>query len=112
MGKSPNVILGERRDLGRSCLYVIAAAYTVNQGQLCTAGTRLLIEEGIVDRVVDTIVEAGKSLRIGDPLDSRTPLGALIDSVQLESVERYVSEAVDEGAEVIVAAIDPTLVRG
>ena len=109
-GKSPNVIF-EDADLD-AAVCTSLFTYTVNQGQLCTAGTRLLIQEGIVDRVVDSIAEAGKSLRIGDPLDSRTQLGALIDSVQLERVERYVFEAVDEGAEVISGGRRPNLGPG
>jgi acyl-CoA reductase-like NAD-dependent aldehyde dehydrogenase len=68
-----------------------------------------LIEKGVVDRVVDAIAEAGKSLRIGDPLDPRTQLGALIDPEQVTRVEGFVSRAVDDGAHVISGGLRPDL---
>jgi acyl-CoA reductase-like NAD-dependent aldehyde dehydrogenase len=106
-GKSPNIIFEDADLDDAACTSLFT--YTINQGQLCTAGTRLLIQEGVLDQVVDAVVDAGRSLRIGDPLDSETQLGALIDSTQLERVERFVSGAVDEGAQVVTGGHRPEL---
>jgi acyl-CoA reductase-like NAD-dependent aldehyde dehydrogenase len=109
-GKSPNIIF-EDADLD-AAVSTSVFTYTVNQGQLCTAGTRLLVQDRIVDRVVDAIVDAGRALRIGDPLDPRTQLGSLIDEVQLERVEGYVSQAVEDGAEIVTGGHRPDLGAG
>lgn len=95
-GKSPNIIFADA-DLS---LAIPAAlfSFAVNQGQLCSAGTRVLVESSIHDEVVHRLVEQAEMLRIGDPLAPETQLGSLIDRNHLDRVQGYVRLGKDEGA--------------
>lgn len=69
-----------------------------NQGQVCCAGSRLLVQEGIAERFVEKVKARMGKLRLGDPLDKNTDIGPLVDSTQLERVRRLVAQGADEGA--------------
>jgi gamma-glutamyl-gamma-aminobutyraldehyde dehydrogenase len=78
----------------------LAQAAFWNNGQNCTAGSRILVESSIRDELVAAVVEAASQLRVGDPLDRETRLGPLIELSALERSLRYVREARDAGASV------------
>jgi len=99
-GKSPNIILADCPDLDRAAA-AAAAAIFFNQGEMCTAGSRLIIEEGVRDAVLEKVVAATKRLQPGDPLDPVTRLGAIVDEIQMKTVLGYIDAGRTEGAAVL-----------
>ena len=74
-----------------------------NQGHVCCAGSRLLLQESIADRFLDKLKRRLSTLRLGDPLDKNTDIGAINSRDQLEKIKRLVGIGVDEGAELFQA---------
>src|SRR5216110_208983 len=76
-GKSPNIVMADCPDLDKAAT---AAAYAIfdNQGEVCSAGSRLLVQDSVKDQVLEKIRAVGKGLVPGDPLDSETRLGAIV----------------------------------
>lgn len=95
-GKSPFVVF-EDADLD-SAVEGLVDAIWLNQGQVCCAGSRLLVQEGIADRFIEKIKRRLETFRIGDPLDKTIDMGAIVDPVQRERIESLVVKSVDEGA--------------
>jgi acyl-CoA reductase-like NAD-dependent aldehyde dehydrogenase len=106
-GKSPNIVFADAdlEQAATTALYMIA----YNQGQVCSAGTRLLVEAGIHDDFVDAVAEQARTARVGDPLDPTTQIGAVISQVQMDRIERYVELGREEGAELIVGGGRPSI---
>ena len=100
-GKSPNIILADAPDLGVAAA-MAAWGIFFNTGQMCTAASRLLVQDRVAEEVVDSIVEAARARRIGDPLDPATELGPLVDRAQRERVLGYVERGTAEGATLAV----------
>ncbi len=96
-GKTPNIIMGDAPDLDAAAT---AAAWGIffNQGEVCNAGSRLIVEESIKDQVLEKVMEIGKSLQPGDPLDPETRMGAIVDQTQMERVLGYIEAGKAEGA--------------
>ena len=96
-GKAPNVVLGDVADLERAAS---AAAYGIffNQGEMCSAASRLVVHESVRDAVLEKVVEIGRTMTPGDPLDPKTRLGAIVDQVQLNTVLGYIESGRSEGA--------------
>ena len=95
-GKSPFVIF-EDADLD-SVVEGVVDAIWFNQGQVCCAGSRLLVQEGVHDRLIDKLRWRMERLRMGSPLDKSVDLGAIVAPVQLERIRTLVERGVDEGA--------------
>ncbi|MFF3611399.1 aldehyde dehydrogenase [Streptomyces sp. NPDC002580] len=96
-GKSPNIILPDAPDLERAAA---TAAWGIffNQGEMCTAPSRLLVHSSIADQVTDAIVARANELRVGDPLDPATEMGALVGESHLGRVLGHIGSGLDEGA--------------
>ncbi|GLK84805.1 aldehyde dehydrogenase [Ancylobacter defluvii] len=96
-GKSPNIILADAPDLDAAAT---SAAWGIfyNQGEVCNAGSRLVVEESVKDRIVEKVVEVGGAIKVGDPLDPATEMGAMVDARQAERVMGYIEKGVAEGA--------------
>jgi acyl-CoA reductase-like NAD-dependent aldehyde dehydrogenase len=96
-GKSPNIVMADCPDLDKAAT---AAAYAIfdNQGEVCSAGSRLLVQESVKDAVLEKVKAIGKSLAPGDPLDSQTKLGAIVDDIQLKRVLGYIDVGRKDGA--------------
>jgi aldehyde dehydrogenase (NAD+) len=77
-----------------------------NQGHVCCAGSRLLVQESIADRFLDKLKRRLSTLRLGDPLDKNTDIGAINSRDQLDKIKRLVGVGVDEGAEIFQAPCD------
>jgi len=106
-GKSPHIVFADA-DLeaaGAAALF----SFAVNQGQLCTAGTRLLVEASIHDGFVASLVTAAEDLVVGDPFEADTQLGALISAEQLRRVEAYVAQGLEQGARLTAGGARPDL---
>jgi acyl-CoA reductase-like NAD-dependent aldehyde dehydrogenase len=95
-GKSPSVVFADA-DQDQAVAGVLFSGF-FNAGQICTTGSRLLIEESIADKFVDRLAERAATLRLGDPTNEETDLGPLVDRVQLSRVEEYIRIGQAEGA--------------
>ncbi|MDX3801415.1 aldehyde dehydrogenase [Streptomyces sp. AK04-3B] len=96
-GKSPNIILPDAPDLEQAAA---TAAWGIffNQGEMCTAPSRLLVHSSIAERVTEAIVARARELRVGDPLDPATEMGALVGEGHLERVLDHIGAGVGQGA--------------
>ncbi|MET9403644.1 aldehyde dehydrogenase [Kitasatospora sp. NPDC002965] len=96
-GKSPNIVLPDAPDLDRAAA---TAAWGIffNQGEMCTAPSRLLVHRAVADRVVDAVVARARTLRVGDPLDPATEMGPLVTAAHRERVLGHVGAAHEDGA--------------
>ena len=100
-GKSP-FIVHEDADLDAAVEGVVDAIW-FNQGQVCCAGSRLLVQEGIADKFLAKLKRRMATLRVGDPLDKSMDMGPIVDKVQLERVQSLVAKGQAEGGTLIQA---------
>jgi acyl-CoA reductase-like NAD-dependent aldehyde dehydrogenase len=98
-GKSPNVVFADA-DLPAAVKGAQTGIF-YGKGEVCAAGSRLLIEERVHDQVVEALAAGAKQLTPGDPLDKHTRLGALVSKRQQETVLSYVQKGKDEGATLV-----------
>jgi aldehyde dehydrogenase (NAD+) len=96
-GKSPFIVFDDA-DLN-SVVEGVVDAIWFNQGQVCCAGSRLLVQENIADRLVTKLRARMERLRIGDPLDKAVDIGAIVSPSQLQEIQRLVNQGVKEGAQ-------------
>ena len=95
-GKSPFIVFDDS-DLD-SVVEGVVDAIWFNQGQVCCAGSRLLVQEGIADRLIEKLRARMERLRVGDPLDKAIDIGAIVGPVQLKQIQQLVDLGVKEGA--------------
>ena len=95
-GKSPFVVF-EDADLD-SAVEGLVDGIWLNQGQVCCAGSRLLMQEGIADALMEKIRKRMSALRVGSPLDKAIDIGAIVAPVQLERIRRLVDQGIADGA--------------
>ncbi len=100
-GKSPNVVFADAPNLDQAAL-VTAMGIFRNSGQVCVAGARLLVEDGIHDDFVAAVIKQAKSLKVGDPLDLGNQIGAVNSARQLDQNLSLVETALSEGGEVLI----------
>jgi len=100
-GKSPNIVFADAPDL-QAAAQAAAGAIAFNQGEVCTAGSRLLVERSIKERFLPMVVEALKGWKPGNPLDPSTNVGALVDTQQLNTVLGYIDAGRQAGAQVLI----------
>jgi acyl-CoA reductase-like NAD-dependent aldehyde dehydrogenase len=100
-GKSPNIVLADCADLERAAT---AAAFAIffNQGEMCSAGSRLLVHESIKDALLEKVQAVGRTFQPGDPLDPDTKLGAIVDDIQFKRVLGYIDTGRAEGGRVVM----------
>jgi len=96
-GKSPFIVFDDA-DLD-SVVEGVVDAIWFNQGQVCCAGSRLLVQENIADTLISKLRTRMEKLRLGDPLDKAVDMGAIVSPGQLKEISRLVSQGVAEGAE-------------
>ncbi|PCI33548.1 MAG: aldehyde dehydrogenase [Alphaproteobacteria bacterium] len=97
-GKSPYIVF-EDADIDGAVEGLVDAIW-FNQGQVCCAGSRLLVEEGIADRLIEKVKSRLNKFRVGDPLDKTIDMGAIVDPIQLERITALVNKGAEEGAEI------------
>ncbi|WP_158812991.1 aldehyde dehydrogenase family protein [Methylocapsa sp. S129] len=97
-GKSPFVVF-EDADLDSAVEGVVDAIW-FNQGQVCCAGSRLLVQEGVAERLYGKLRARMAHLRVGDPLDKSTDIGAIVAPIQLQRITKLVDEGARDGATV------------
>ena len=98
-GKSPNIIFADA-DL-KAAIRGAQTGIFYGKGEVCAAGSRLLVERSVHDQVVEQLAEGAKKLTVGDPLDKNTRLGAVVSRKQQETVLGYIKKGVDEGAALV-----------
>ena len=118
-GKSPFVVF-EDADLDGAVEGVIDAIW-FNQGQVCCAGSRLLVQENVAEKFIQKLKNRMSKMRVGDPLDKCIDMGAIVDKSQWETVDNWVKTGISEGGELFQPDIQlpekglfykPTLITG
>ena len=128
-GKSPNVffksIMNEQDDFFDKCIEG-AVMFALNQGEVCTCPSRMLVQEDIYDAFMERVVERAKAIKQGHPLDTTTMMGAQASKDQFEKILSYIDIGTKEGAEVLCGGkpaelnsglengyyIEPTILKG
>jgi aldehyde dehydrogenase (NAD+) len=103
-GKAANIIFDDA-PIDQAIEGVINGIF-FNQGEVCCAGSRLLVQEAIADQFVGRLKDRLSTLRVGDPLDKNTDVGAINNAAQLAKIEELVEAGVAEGAEIYQPACD------
>ncbi|MDC0161949.1 aldehyde dehydrogenase [bacterium] len=100
-GKSPNIIFADCNNLDAAAE---ASAYAIfgNQGEVCSAGSRLIVQKEIEDEFLDKVVKLSKKMQPADPFDPESFAGAIVNTEQLEKINKYVNIGKEEGASVEV----------
>jgi gamma-glutamyl-gamma-aminobutyraldehyde dehydrogenase len=110
-GKSPNIVFADARDLGKAA-EAAASGIFYNQGEVCTAASRLLVERSIKDEFVARVVEAGRTMHPRHPLEPGAPMGAMVDETQTARVLDYIEKGVAEGANLMLGGKRANVVQG
>ncbi|TDO12527.1 aldehyde dehydrogenase [Halomonas ventosae] len=96
-GKSPNLVFADCKDLDRVARHAAEAIFH-NQGEVCIAGSRLLVENAIREAFVEKVLAAAEQMQPGDPLDPQSFMGAIVDETQHRRILDYIRQGVEEGA--------------
>jgi aldehyde dehydrogenase (NAD+) len=97
-GKAANIVF-EDAPLDQAVEGIINGIY-FNQGHVCCAGSRLLVQESVFEPVLDKLKDRLQTLRVGDPLDKNTDVGAINSRQQLDKIEELVESGIEEGAQI------------
>ena len=128
-GKSPNVFFKSVMDKDDEFLDKCvegAVMFALNQGEVCTCPSRILIEESIYEPFIERVIDRTKKIKLGNPLDTETTMGAQASNDQFEKILSYLSIGREEGAEVLAGGdahkmngdyaegyyVQPTLFKG
>lgn len=118
-GKSANIIFPDA-DI-EAAVRAAGSGIFFNTGQVCSAGSRILVHESIHDEVVERLAERAQSMRIGDPLESRTNMGPIVSEAQMKRVLDYIDIGRNEGARLVTGGnrigdkgyfVEPTVFAG
>jgi len=110
-GKSPNLVFADAPDLDRAA-EAAANAIFYNQGEVCTAASRLLVERSIKDEFVARVVAAGRRMQPRHPFDPDAAMGALVDETQTGRVLDYIARGNAEGARLLLGGKRAEVVAG
>jgi gamma-glutamyl-gamma-aminobutyraldehyde dehydrogenase len=100
-GKSPQVVFEDAPDLGKVANNAVGAAFW-NMGENCSCGSRLIVHKKIKDEMVERVAKLAKTWKVGDPLDPRNRLGAMIEKPHLERVLGFIAAGKAEGAKLVM----------
>jgi len=100
-GKSPNIVFADAYDLEKAAA-AAASGIFYNQGEVCTAASRLLVEASIKEEFVALVVEAGRRMQPLHPFEANAPMGAMVDEGQTRRVLDYIDKGVAEGARLVL----------
>lgn len=95
-GKSPNIVFADS-DL-ETAVAAASSGIFFNAGQVCSAGSRILVQQDVYDEFVDLFIGRSRSIKVGDPFDPETRMGPVISAKQLERVTQYIDSGVRQGA--------------
>ena len=100
-GKSPQIVFADSDDLDAAAANAAWGVF-YNQGQVCTAASRLLVEESIKDDFVKRVAAVAKTIKVGDPFDPATQFGAMISSRQMHTALEYIERGQAEGGRLVM----------
>ncbi|AXE31478.1 aldehyde dehydrogenase [Chromobacterium phragmitis] len=100
-GKSPNIILADCPDIPRAAS-AAAVGIFYNMGEVCTAGSRVLVHKDVKERFLEEFKKAAAGFFPGDPLDPATGMGAIVDEIQYRKVLNYIDKGLSEGANLLL----------
>ncbi|MCW3478531.1 aldehyde dehydrogenase [Neisseriaceae bacterium JH1-16] len=103
-GKSPNIILPDCADLTKAAR-TAAGAIFYNMGEMCTAGSRVLVHKDIKDRFIEEFKKAAQGYQPADPLDPATGMGAIVDQIQYDKVLSYIDKGQTEGGKLLCGGV-------
>jgi aldehyde dehydrogenase (NAD+) len=106
-GKSPNIVFADA-DVDTAINGVIAGIFGAS-GQTCMAGSRILVQDEIYDRVVDELARRAEAIVVGNPQDDATQMGTIANQAQLEKVLHYIDVAKAEGARLVAGGVPATV---
>lgn len=112
-GKSPNIIFDDA-DLDKAVVGAFAGIFAAT-GQTCIAGSRLLVQKSVYEKIVNTLIEKSAHIVLGDPISQKTEMGTLANEPQFNRVMRCIENGVKEGARLVAGghrATGPTLGKG
>ncbi|RZL77644.1 MAG: aldehyde dehydrogenase family protein [Rhodococcus sp. (in: high G+C Gram-positive bacteria)] len=112
-GKNPHIVFADAD--GEDSVDQVLTGVFLHSGQVCSAGTRLIIEESIADRFVAALAARAEKIRMGNGLDPASRTGPLVSEAHREKVERYVALGLAEGAQLVTGGArpsDPALAKG
>ncbi|MFN4784882.1 MAG: aldehyde dehydrogenase [Bacteroidota bacterium] len=98
-GKNPNIIFADA-DLDKAIKTTVNSSF-MNQGEICLCGSRVFVERSVYDHVKHALVQAVSEMKVGDPLDPNTRVGAIVSKPHYEKVLGYIALAKEEGASVL-----------
>ena len=121
-GKSPNIIFADAPDLAAAAKAAATAIFR-NAGQVCVAGSRLLVDDSVQDEVLAILRKATESMKLGNPLDLATQIGAVNSPAQLQGNLGFVADAIRDGGQILTGGkqaleetggwyMEPTIVTG
>ena len=96
-GKSPQIVFADCPDLNAAAFHAAWGIF-FNQGEVCTAASRLLVQDAIKDAFLDKLLTIAKRIVPGDPLEPKTNFGAMVSAEQMQTALRYIETAAREGA--------------
>ena len=123
-GKNPSIIFADC-DFEETVTQAVRSAFT-NQGEICLCGSRILIEESLYEKFRDAFIEKVQQLKVGDPFEAGTNIGALVSKAHMEKVMSYIELAQEEGGTILCGGkivspegrckngwfIEPTVIEG
>ncbi len=123
-GKNPNIIFSDC-DFEHAVKTTIKSSFS-NQGEICLCGSRIFIERPLYDKFKTAFIEEAKKLTVGDPLDEKTKMGAIVSKVHYEKIIGYIQLAQEEGGQILLGGksinpggknsngyfIEPTIIEG
>ncbi len=110
-GKSPNLVFADAPDLDKAA-EAAASGIFYNQGEVCTAASRLLVERSIKDEFLARVLEAGRRMQPQHPFEPCAPMGAMVDETQTSRVLGYIEKGVAEGAKLVLGGKRTDTVAG
>jgi (Z)-2-((N-methylformamido)methylene)-5-hydroxybutyrolactone dehydrogenase len=105
-GKSPNIVFDDA-DLDQACVGAVGGIFGA-AGQMCTAGSRLLVQNSIKEEFTERVLRMASTLKLGDPMDAETQIGPIATPPQYEKVLQYIDVAKAEGARCILGGAPAT----
>lgn len=114
-GKSPNVFFESVMDHDDAFLDKAiegAVLFALNQGEICTCPSRLLIQESIYDKFIERVIERVNAIKVGDPLDPTVMMGAQASKIQKDKILSYIKLGKEEGAEVLTGGDENNVGQG
>ncbi|WP_404384545.1 aldehyde dehydrogenase [Caenispirillum salinarum] len=96
-GKTPNIVMADVPDLDKAAQHAAMGIF-FNQGEVCTAASRLVVQESIREEMIEKIMTIGETMQPGDPIDPATKMGAIVDEEQMKRILGYIEKGQQEGA--------------